>query len=288
MNQELTVDAVRAADAAAAAAGVSIREIGGLAELEAVYRLYDSIWRPDPKDPPVTTTLLRALAKSGNYVAAAFESDELVGASVGFLGSAAGELELHSHIAGVSSRALGRSVGYALKLHQRAWALGHDVTVVEWTYDPLVRRNAYFNLAKLGAVPVEYLPNFYGGMQDTINAGDESDRLLARWVLDAPAVVAASHGRPVTRDAEQEPGAVIALDRADDGTPVVGPLDGETLLVAVPPDFEALRASDPAVARQWRLGVRETLGTAMTAGARVVGFDRAGWYVLSTMDGGAR
>jgi predicted GNAT superfamily acetyltransferase len=281
-SPDVAAAAAEAAVTAAVAAGVRVGEIGDLDGLEAVYRLYEGIWRPDPKDPPVTTALLRALTKAGNYVAGAFDGPELVGACVGFLGSVRGSLELHSHIAGVSSRALGRSVGFALKLHQRAWALARGVSVVEWTFDPLVRRNAYFNLVKLGARPAEYLPNFYGGMADTINHGDDSDRLLARWVLDAPEVVAASHGKPSPLDVHGEAGAgaVVALGRSEDGAPVVGPLDGRVLLVAVPPDFESLRATVPALARRWRLAVRHTLGAAMAAGGRVTGFDRAGWYVV--------
>jgi predicted GNAT superfamily acetyltransferase len=281
-SPDLAVDAARAADVAAMAAGVRMSEIGDLDGLEAVYRLYDDIWRPDPTDPPVTTTLLRALAKSGNYVAGAFEATELVGASVGFLGSVRGSLVLHSHVAGVSARALGRSVGFALKQHQRAWALARGVTLIEWTYDPLVRRNAYFNLVKLGALPAEYLPNFYGDMGDSINQGDDSDRLLARWVLDAPEVVAASHGMPSQRDvsSEVEAGAVVALGCSEDGAPLAGSLDGAVLLVAVPPDFETLRGTDPVLARRWRLAFRDALGAAMAAGGRVIGFDRAGWYVV--------
>jgi predicted GNAT superfamily acetyltransferase len=282
LDPESVAEANQVADAAALAAGVRIREIGDLDGLEAVYRLYDSIWRPDPKNPPVTTALLRALTKAGNYVAGAFDADELVGASVGFFGSSGETLELHSHVAGVSRRALGRSVGFALKLHQRAWALRRGITVIEWTYDPLVRRNAYFNVVKLGALPAEYLPRFYGGMTDTINVGDDTDRLLARWALDTPEVTAASLGKPSLRDAERElaAGAVVALGRAEDGSPAPGTLDERVLLIAVPHDIESLRTTDPAAAQRWRVGVRETLGAAMADGARVVGFDQAGWYVV--------
>ena len=86
----------------------------------------------------------------------------------------------------------GRHVGFALKLHQRAWALLRGVSEIAWTFDPLVSRNAYFNLVKLGAQPAEYLPNFYGTMLDTINGDDDSDRLLVRWRLRSPHVVAAA------------------------------------------------------------------------------------------------
>jgi predicted GNAT superfamily acetyltransferase len=279
--------AVEAADAAASAAGVRVQEISALDGLREVYQLYDAIWRPDPKNPPVTTELLRALTKAGNYVAGAYDGTELVGACVGFFGAprepaSVGHLELHSHIAGVSKPALGRSVGFALKLHQRAWALRRGVSTIAWTFDPLVSRNAYFNLAKLAATPAEYLTNFYGGMHDGINGSDESDRLLIRWDLVAPAVVAASAGRLKVCDAqaEQNAGASIGLTGSADGGPVTGSVHGDTILVAVPRDIEALRSVDPSGARAWRLAVRDVLGTAMSQGARVAGFDRAGWYVV--------
>lgn len=270
------------ADRAARAAGVRIRTLTGLDEFAAVCRLYDAIWRPDPANPPVTAELLRALSKAGNYVAGAYDDDGLVGAGVGFFGAPA-HRELHSHIAGVSAAALGRSVGYALKLHQRAWALARDAAAITWTFDPLVRRNAYFNLAKLAADPAEYLPDFYGGMHDGINAGDASDRLLVRWDLTAPHVRRACAGLPRLGDAAVEwaAGAVTALDRTATGEPRRGPSDGATVLVAVPSDVEALRLTAPDTARRWRTAVREALGPLLAEGARVTGFDRTGYYIVT-------
>lgn len=273
--------AVRAADAAARAAGVQVREISLLGELDAVYRLYADIWRPEPKNPPVTSELLRAFSKAGNYVVGAFDGDALVGACVGFFGAPA-DGALHSHIAGVSGAARGRNVGFALKLHQRAWSMVRDASTIAWTFDPLVRRNAYFNLVKLAARPAEYLTNFYGGMHDAINGGDDSDRLLVHWRLDDPSVVAACAGTSTAADAgtARASGATIALDVSPLGGPVLGTLDSHTLLVGVPADIEALRLSDPGCAKDWRIAVREVLGALITEGARVTGFDRAGWYVL--------
>src|SRR6185312_17408828 len=98
------------------------------------------------------------------------------------------------HIAGVTRAGAGRHIGYALKLHQRAWALDRGLDTVTWTFDPLVRRNAYFNTVKLAARPVEYLVNFYGEMTDEINVGQGSDRLLVEWPLLASAVVRAAAG----------------------------------------------------------------------------------------------
>ncbi|MFC0105452.1 GNAT family N-acetyltransferase [Kibdelosporangium aridum] len=271
VTELLDDNAVRVASSAAQAAGVVVRELADLDDLNRVYRLYNEIWRPDPTNPPVTTELLRAMTKAGNYVSGAFDGDRLVGACVGFFGTPPG-VRLHSHVAGVSPAAMGRSVGYALKLHQRAWAISRGLTAIEWTFDPLVSRNAYFNLTKLGAVVAEYLPNFYGGMRDGINGDDESDRLLVQWNLHA------------TRVTYGDRSAVVALGRSATGLPVVGTVDGPELVVAAPPDIESLRRTDPAGAREWRVAVREVLGTLLAEGAWVTGFDRSGWYRVTRKD----
>lgn len=283
----MTDDPKTVADLAAEAAGVVVRELTDLADLQAACRLFDEIWRPGPSNPPLTVELLRALTKAGNYAAGAYDGSRLVGACVAFFGPPAEEA-LHSHIAGVSAAAAGRSVGFALKLHQRAWALRRDVAEIAWTFDPLVRRNAYFNLVKLGARPVEYLPNFYGGMNDGINGGAESDRLLVHWDLRSPSVEAACAGRfsPVSAASWRVRGAVAVISAGADGWPVLSDAAGSfesagAALVAVPPDIEGLRLSEPDSAAAWRTAVRDALSPLMAAGGRVTGFDKAGWYLVA-------
>ena len=122
----------------------------------------------------------------------------MVGAAIAFH-STPDRHALHSHIAGVAPGLAGRSIGYAMKQHQRGWALARGIDVIEWTFDPLVARNAYFNCAKLRALPVEYLTNFYGVMPDVINGDDETDRLLVRWQLRDADVADAASGHPTVR-----------------------------------------------------------------------------------------
>src|SRR5262249_42274544 len=131
---------------------------------------------------------------------------------------------LHSHVAGIDERMRGHSVGFALKLHQRAWALLRGVVEIEWTFDPLVRRNAHFNLGKLAADAVEYLPNFYGRMDDGINGADDTDRLLVSWRLGAPEVARAcgSMHRVGNAAAARAEGAVVGLDISSRGEPTPG------------------------------------------------------------------
>jgi predicted GNAT superfamily acetyltransferase len=279
--------AQEAARRAADAAGVRVRELDSIEDLEAAVALWDEIWHPAPGNQPISAELMKALRKAGNYVAGAYDVDDgqLVGACVGFFGPPA-HGSLHSHIAGVSAAGLGRSVGFALKVHQRAWALRHDAVEIAWTFDPLIRRNAYFNLVKLGARPVEYLPNFYGGMRDQINGGGDTDRVLVSWELRAASVAAACAGQvsPASAEAEIAAGAQVALAVTADGHPAPAPgwpgSPAGTVLVAVPPDIERLRVTDPAAAASWRSALRDTLGGLLAAGGRVTGFDRAGWYVI--------
>ena len=272
----LVDDAVLAAEAAGRAAGVQVRALSSVPDLAAVTELFAAIWqRAD--SPPLSTELLRALATAGSYVAGAYDGPELVGACVGFFAEpAAGSL--HSHIAGVSGAVRGRSVGFALKVHQRAWALARGVGAITWTFDPLVARNAWFNTGKLGADAVAYLPDHYGGMDDALNGGDETDRLLVRWDLAAPRVVAACRGEAPGTTVPSD--AVVALGCSPGGDPLPGRTNAPVLLVAVPRDVEALRRSDPGLAGRWRTAVRSALHPVLAEGGWVTGFDRAGQYVL--------
>ncbi|MFD8495582.1 GNAT family N-acetyltransferase [Amycolatopsis sp. NPDC059657] len=267
----------QAAETAAAASGVTVRDLAEVPDLTAVCQLFESIWqREEPGSGPVSAELLRAMVASGNYVSGAFDDGELVGACFGFFGSPA-KSSLHSHIAGVAPKGMGRGLGFALKLHQRAWALRQDVTAISWTFDPLIRRNAYFNLTKLAADPAVYLPNFYGRMRDAINGSGDTDRLMVTWDLLSEPVRAAAQGEPRRVLPAGEP--VLRSD--SDGRPVSTPADAPVVLVGVPPDVEALRRTDPALGSAWRAALREVLHGLMADGARVVGFDRAGWYVVA-------
>lgn len=274
-----------AAEAAAHAAGVEVRTLETLDELALVRPLYERIWRTERGKPPVTTDLLQAMRKAGSYVCGAFDGGEMVGACIGFFAEPA-RRALHSHIAGVATSMQGRSVGFALKLHQRSWAMLRGVREIAWTFDPLIRRNAYFNIVKLAADPTEYLPNLYGRLADELNGEDDTDRAVAVWRLTAPEVVAACNGRRRASDAAavRAAGAVVGLDISPTGRPLAGRVEAGAVLVAVPGDIEALRISDPECAAAWRVAVRDVLGGLLIDGARVRGFDPSGWYIVDTKD----
>ena len=264
------------------AAKAVISELSELDDLRELEALFTAIWE-SPEQPPINTDILRALAHSGNYVAGARVGRNLVGGLVGWLGgSPRGALHMHSHILGVVAGNQVRGLGFDLKQHQRRWCLERGVKVMEWTTDPLVRRNAYFNIHKLGAQAREYLVNFYGVMSDGLNAGEESDRLLISWQLDSTQAEAAATGDTPDPNLEElvHGGGVVALSVGPSGEPVEGQSTARVLLCEVPEDIVAIRRSDSAMARSWRLAVRRVLGDALAAGYRVTTATRGGWYVV--------
>lgn len=275
-SPEFAASAAATARSAADRAGVEIRLLDSVAEFEAASRLVGHIWSDD--DPKAPAALLRALAHAGNFVAGAFSDAEIVGVSIAFFGQEGDHFHLHSHITGVDPGLQNKSLGFALKQFQRSWALARGTSSIRWTADPLVRRNLYFNLCKLGATVVDYYPDFYGPLLDGVNGDGASDRVLLQWELASPRAVEAADEPPL--EAVMRPGAVIVAPGAD-GFPVVAPSRAETLLVSIPDDIVSLRSSDAGQAEAWREAVRGAVSSALAEGYRGETITRDGWLLLT-------
>jgi predicted GNAT superfamily acetyltransferase len=242
------------------------------------------VWSRDDGqgNEPMPPELAWAFAHSGNYVALARLGGRVIGSAIAFRGSDEDGPLLHSHITGVLPDHQGLGVGYRLKQHQRSWALAAGLERVTWTFDPLVARNGYFNVVKLGAQLTRYYVHFYGEMDDGINTGDETDRCLVTWRVGSPQAAAAAAGVFTTADvpAARAQGAVEVLRCDADGSPRVQPAQGQLRLVQVPADVVELRHREPALARSWRQALREVLVSAFADGLEVVGVGSDGWYVV--------
>lgn len=228
---------------------IEIRLLESADEMTAVGTMFQQVW--GSVTPLVETELLCAIAHSGGYVIGAFDAANIVGASFGFLGRHDGQEALHSHVTGILPGVQHTGVGRAIKEHQRAWAAERGIGWITWTFDPLVRRNAWFNIEVLHADVAEYLENFYGSMGDAINGDDDSDRLLIAW--------------PTDPSAERRP----------------TPAGTTTIEIATPDDIVRLRRTDPAAAADWRRRVRTELGEALESGGVVTGFTRDGSYQVA-------
>jgi predicted GNAT superfamily acetyltransferase len=185
-------------------------------------------------------------------------------------------------VTAVTGGSLGAGVGFALKLDQRAWALERGVKEVAWTFDPLVRRNAFFNLAKLAARVTAYLLNVYGPMSDVLNAGDESDRLLVSWHLEDLVVRRTlASGERLCTDIDGACADPPRLHPGPAGEPVWRSTTGGVFRVKVPADIETMRVESPQVARDWRFALRDVLQPLLGSGGHILGLDAEGDYLVA-------
>jgi predicted GNAT superfamily acetyltransferase len=262
---------------------VSVVEVRSEREARAAVDVLAEVWRREDGQPPLPPELAWAFAHSGNYVALALAGDAAVAAAIGFRGEDPDGLLLHSHIAGVLPSWQGSGVGYLIKQHQRSWAIANGLDRITWTFDPLVSRNAYFNVVKLGAQLTRYYVDFYGQMVDGINDGDETDRCLVTWRLRSAGATAAAAGRLAPADiaSVRAAGAAELLVRAADGSPRLTLTDDDVRLVQVPDDVVTMRHSRPAASQEWRRALRRALVPAFEEGLEVVGVSRDSWYVLT-------
>jgi len=253
------------ARAAARAANVQLRPLTAIGQFDDAIGIMVATWGAFQLPP---REMLTALAHSGNVPLGAYDGDRMVGFVLGWAGVDGGGLHVHSHMLAALPERRHRGVGYALKLGQRAQALGQDVHVARWTFDPLVARNAWFNFGKLGTVADDFGRAFYGEMTDEINAGDRSDRLVVRWDLDPDPVPRPwPEGLPAVLTADGDPHdprpAAAAAPGADGG------------VVEIPRDHADLRSRDPSLAARWRDATAEALEGCFQAGLIVGAFDRA-------------
>lgn len=260
-------------------AQVFIRALSGVKEQNYARAIFDEVW-PTDEGTQITANLLQAMVHNGTYVSGVFVDDEVVGAAFAFPGVDEGRhLHLHSHMAAVKEKYRNRNIGSALKWHQRAWALEHGYGTITWTFDPLVRRNARLNLVKLGVHVHEYFADFYGDLPDALNVGDPTDRVIARWELLSDRVLAASRNLNLERTIEAIP---VALQNAN-GEPVRQEVDPKAteVLCYLPADIIEMRATNAALAMEWRLALRAELQSRMNSGWSIAGFTSDGAYVVS-------
>jgi len=213
--------------------------------------IFDKTWAMDA-GTEITPNLLQAMIHSGAYLSGAFVDGECVGAAFAFPATTGG-LHLHSHMTAVLDSFRDKGIGHALKVDQYKWAKQNNYKEITWTFDPLVARNAKLNVLKLGVDISAYYPNFYGDMPDELNAGDESDRVMAslKIVGDLPT--------PRTAISAPEKSAV---------------------LIAIPSDIVAIRGKDLAENLRWRRSVRDEFVSALARGGKVIGFSTNNEYVV--------
>jgi predicted GNAT superfamily acetyltransferase len=169
----------------AAPAELEIRMCSDFSDYQQCVRIQELVWG---RELVVGTSMFVVAQDTGGQVIGAFDGKTIVGFTMAVAGVRAGKPFLHSHMTAVLDGYRDRGVGRRLKLFQRQEALKRGIGLVEWTFDPLELKNAYFNFVRLGAVARRLIPNCYGVTDSPLHAGLPTDRLVAEWWLDSERV----------------------------------------------------------------------------------------------------
>jgi predicted GNAT superfamily acetyltransferase len=217
------------------------REIWGFAELELL-----------------PLRFLVVVSRVGGHVFGAFDGAKMIGFCFAIPGIKPGAMPyLHSHMLGVLPRYHNAGIGRSLKLRQREEALSRGIKLIEWTFDPLELKNAFFNIERLGAIVRRYSENQYGVTASPLHGGLPTDRCIAEWWIDSPRVRGLLDGTPLAH--------------------------GVTERIAYPADIARLRAEDRDGARVLQQSNARKFLDAFGRGLAVTGFERSdseGTYLL--------
>jgi predicted GNAT superfamily acetyltransferase len=163
---------------------IDLRHLTALPDLREAVRLQKQIWGFEDIEL-LPLRLFVVATKVGGQVIGAFDGDRMVAFLLAIPGiKPGGRYYLHSHMMGVLEGYRNLGIGRRLKLLQRQEALSRGITLVEWTFDPLELKNAFFNIERLGAVVRRYVLNQYGTTTSHLHAGLPTDRCVAEWYLE--------------------------------------------------------------------------------------------------------
>jgi predicted GNAT superfamily acetyltransferase len=213
---------------------LTISRVSDPDEIKKILPVISSAWGM-PNLAAAFKDTINAMRYHGGLVAAAYDGDEMVGMQFSFPGYRKGKTYLYSHMTGIVEDKKYSGIGYQLKVFQKKWALENGYDLIAWTFDPIRSLNAHFNIRKLGAISRTLIPNFYGTMEDSLNAGIPTDRLVAEWwIKDQKEPVNSVDA--VTIDASKAD--------SDQNAGLQTASSPKTVKVAIPYDFSRIMSND--------------------------------------------
>jgi predicted GNAT superfamily acetyltransferase len=256
---------------------ISIRRVRTNEEYDACVRMQHAIWGEDFTEA-VPATILKVTQQIGGVTAGAFDpGGRLLGFVFGMMGSMDGALVHWSDMLAVHHDARNKGLGRRLKLFQRELLRPLGVERMFWTYDPLVAKNAFLNIVRLGARPTEYVIDMYGAdTHSALHSGLGTDRFIVAWDL--------------TKDGGANTRSEADVESDVRNAPIAGPAtelpDADLVRVEIPADIDAVLARDVSVAATLRKSTRRIFTHYMDRHYRVAGFshltpDDRYFYILS-------
>jgi chorismate synthase len=264
---------------------IEVRALTSHAEMKACVALQHAIWGEGFTDV-VPASILKVAQRIGGVVVGAFDPEgSLLGFVFGLTGVERGKIVHWSDMLAVAPSARNLGLGRRLKEHQRCLVRELGASVIYWTYDPLIARNAHLNLNRLGVRVSEYAEDMYGLTDSVLHGGVPTDRLVVAWPthdIDIDANLAEARRASESDDCLHGP--VIDAEWIERATgAAILPF---CLRIAVPADAEQLMRDNPDAALAWRLRVRQSLRWAFASGYTIVAFaqpdgDSGGHYLMT-------
>lgn len=249
---------------------IHIRKLKTLDEVKQIQSLELDVWGMDPIPIHQTFTAV----KNGGLIIGAFDVDRIVAFSYSFAGFQNGKAYLCSHMLGTHPDYQLMGIGKLLKDEQRKYALEMGYDLITWTFDPLESRNGYLNLSKLFGICDQYIVNCYGEMEDGINKGLPTDRFQVEWWIASERVAEQwtpsqlSYHNPFT--VEMSPTGNVQLHIPDNWLL----LSAEGYEIPVPEHIQLIKRSEPALAMDWRLKIRQIFLRLFESGYAIIGIRR--------------
>ena len=264
---------------------IDIRALSTHDELKACVALQRDTWGQEFSDV-VPVSILKVSQRIGGVAIGAFDQDgALLGFVFGMTGIERGQIVHWSDMLAVRPSARNLGLGRRLKEFQRQMVRELGATVIYWTFDPLVARNAHLNFNRLGVRLAEYVEDMYGITDSALHGGMPTDRLIVAWptreddssqrLLDADRALHSP-------DCQQGPVVTCEWIDAVKGAAILP----YCVRIEVPANAEWLLQSEPTVAGAWRRSVRSAFEWSLSAGYDATSFaleeeaDR-GFYLMT-------
>jgi predicted GNAT superfamily acetyltransferase len=261
---------------------IEIRPLRTQEELRACVSLQRETWGNEFTDV-VPSSILKVSQRVGGVAAGAFDAENtLLGFVYGLTGVEKGRIVHWSDMLAVRPEARNLGLGRRLKEFQRRAVQELGGTVIYWTYDPLVARNAHLNFNVFGVRVAEYVEDMYGDTESPLHSGIGTDRFIVAWpVPDSEMQTRLEETHAAGSDPELCQAPIINANGST-GTKSIG----SVARVEVPTEIAALQESDREQAITWRHSTRAAFRRALDAGLTVQGFviddcSARGYYLLA-------
>jgi chorismate synthase len=252
-------------------ATIEVRPLATREELQACVDLQRETWG-DKFSDTVPASILKVSQRIGGVALGAFgDTGRLLGFVFGLTGIERGAVVHWSDMLAVRPEARNLGLGRRLKERQRELVRELGASVIYWTYDPLIARNAHLNFNRLGVRVAEYVEDMYGVTDSVLHGGMPTDRVIVAWpTADEEIALRLAEAQRALASSDCRQAPVATTDWLEGATDAA--ILPHCVRVEVPVDAEPLFVSAPEEALRWRVSTRRAMRWGIRAGYSVSAF----------------